>query len=200
MATDLIYGREDVFRREYYPGYSEVLPVPYYGEDIGTEACTIIPMIYGGPVEVGPRARLWKYRGYKEKGTMALNRARLVEITLRMERGEDILEELDTRARTINHPVTKGSGSLGIGVNEAPRGTNVHMARVDDGRITYYKAMPATMWSIPAIGKATEGFHHKWAQWVMRSYDPCISCATHYIIVRDGRIVERYTDRQGGPV
>ena len=201
MATDLIYGRSDVFRREYYPEYSEVLPVPYYGEDIGAEACTIIPMIKGGPVEVGPRARLWKFRSYKEKGTMALNRARLIEITLRRDRAEEILEKLDTRARTINQPVTKGSGRLGIGVNEAPRGTNVHMTKVEDGRITFYKAMPATMWSIPAIGKATEGFHHRWAQWVMRSYDPCISCATHFIIVQDGRVVDRYSDsRGGGPV
>ncbi|CAJ37266.1 coenzyme F420 hydrogenase subunit alpha [Methanocella arvoryzae] len=200
MATDLIYGRSDVFRREYYPDYSEVLPVPYYGEDIGVEACTIIPMIKGGPVEVGPRARLWKFRGYNAKGTMALNRARLIEITIRLDRAEEILEKLDTRARTINQPVTKGSGRLGIGVNEAPRGTNVHMAKVEDGRISFYKAMPATMWSIPAIGKATEGFHHRWAQWVMRSYDPCISCATHFIIVHDGRVVDRYSDSRGGPV
>lgn len=198
MATDLIYGRSDVYRREYYKGYSEMLPVPFYGEDIGTEACTVIPMINGGPVEVGPRARLWKYRGYHEKGTMALNRARLEEITIRRDRAEEILKKLDTRARTVNQPITKGSGQLGIGVNEAPRGTNVHMARVEDGRITFYKAMPATMWSIPAIGRATEGYHHKWAQWVMRSYDPCISCATHYIIVQDGHVVDRYSDSRGG--
>lgn len=197
MATDLIYGRSDIFSREYYPGYSEVLPVQFYGEEIGTEACTVIPMINGGPVEVGPRARLWKYRGYQEKGAMAINRARLEEITIRRDRAEEILQELRTTARTINKPVTNGSGRLGIGVNEAPRGTNVHMARVEEGRITEYKAMPATMWSIPAIGKGTEGFHHRWAQWVMRAYDPCISCATHYIVVREGKVLESYTDRQG---
>lgn len=198
MATDLIYGRSDIFRREYYPGYSEVLPVQFYGEKIGEEACTIIPMINGGPVEVGPRARLWKYHGFKEKGAMAINYARLEEISLRRDRAEEILQDLRTTARTINKPITNGSGRLGIGVNEAPRGTNVHMARVEDGRITQYRAMPATMWSIPAIGKGTEGFHHKWAQWVMRAYDPCISCATHYIIVRDGKIVGEYSDRQEG--
>jgi coenzyme F420 hydrogenase subunit alpha len=65
------------------------------------------------------------------------------------------------------------------------------MTRVDDGRITWYKAMPATMWNIPVIGKATEGFHHKWAQWVMRAYDPCISCATHVIVMHEGEVIEQ---------
>ncbi len=191
MATDLIYGRSDVFADEYLPDYSEVLPLDYYGEEVGTEACTVIPMLNGKPVEVGPVARLSKYRNRHETGTMALDRARLEEISIRRERAVQILESLDTRARTINVPVTRGSGKLGIGVNEAPRGTNVHMARIEDGRITGYKAWPATMWNIPVIGKATEGFHHKWAQWVMRGYDPCISCATHVIVMHEGKVVER---------
>jgi coenzyme F420 hydrogenase subunit alpha len=198
MATDLIYGKSSAFQREYWPGYSEMLPVNYYGEQIGLEACSIIPMLNGLPVEVGPLARLRKFRGYPGKGTMALNRARLEEITIRCDRAEQILRGLNTRSRTINRPVTNGSGRLGIGVNEAPRGTNVHMVRVKDGRITEYKALPATKWNIPVIGKATEGFHHRWAQWVMRSYDPCISCATHVIVVRDGEVLERRTIRPAG--
>lgn len=190
MATDLIFGRSDVFESDYYPYYSELLPANYYGKDIGVEACTRIPLLHGKIVEVGPIARLWKFKGWKEKGTMALNRARLTEITLRVERGLEILRELNTRAHTLNRPVTYGVGRIGIGVNEAPRGTNVHITRVEDGRITFYKAMPATMWNIATIGKSTEGFHYKWAQWVMRSYDPCISCATHMIVMREGRIIE----------
>jgi coenzyme F420 hydrogenase subunit alpha len=191
MATDLIYGRSSVFMHDYLPGYSEALPLDYYGREFGTDACTVIPMLNGKPVEVGPVARLRKYRKLREMGTMALDRARLEEITMRRDRAAQILEELDTRARTLNAPVTTGTGRLGIGVNEAPRGTNVHMVRVEDGRIAWYKAMPATMWNMPIIGRATEGFHHKWAQWVMRSYDPCISCATHVIVLHEGEVVER---------
>ncbi|HUL62742.1 MAG TPA: coenzyme F420 hydrogenase subunit alpha [Methanocella sp.] len=191
MATDLIYGRSGVFTRDYLPHFSEALPLEFYGEGVGAEACTVIPLLQGKPVEVGPVARLSKYRGLRARGTLALDRARLEEITLRHDRAAGILKELDTRARTLNAPVTVGSGRLGIGVNEAPRGTNVHMVRVEDGRITWYKALPATMWNIPVIGRATEGFHHKWAQWVMRAYDPCISCATHVIVVHEGEVVER---------
>jgi coenzyme F420 hydrogenase subunit alpha len=198
MATDLIYGRSDVYEEEYYPHYSELLPANYYGKEIGVEACTMIPMIKGKIIEVGPRARLWKLRGYKEKGTMALNRARLEEISIRIDRGLEILKRLNTRAHTLNKPVSYGTGRLGIGINEAPRGTNVHMVRVEDGRITYYKALPATTWNIPVIGKATEGFHYKWAQWVMRSYDPCISCATHMLVINDGKIIEERWMRPGG--
>jgi coenzyme F420 hydrogenase subunit alpha len=191
MATDLIYGRSSVFEHDYLPGYSEVLPLDYYGREFGPDACTVIPLMNGKPVEVGPVARLRKYKKLQEKGTMALDRARLEEITLRRDRAVQILEELDTRARTLNAPVTVETGRLGIGVNEAPRGTNVHMVRVEDGRIAWYKAMPATMWNMPIIGRAAEGFHHKWAQWVMRSYDPCISCATHVIVLHEGEVVER---------
>ncbi len=198
MATDLIYGRSDVYEEEYYPHYSELLPATYSGKEIGAEACTMIPMIKGKIIEVGPRARLWKFRGYKEKGTLALNRARLEEISIRVERGMEILRRLDTRAQTLNKPVSYGTGRLGIGINEAPRGTNVHMVRVEDGRIPYYKAMPATMWSTPVIGKATEGFHYKWAQWVMRSYDPCISCATHVLVIHKGEVIGEGWMRPGG--
>ncbi len=198
MATDLIYGSSDVFREEYYPRYSEVLPANYYGKDIGVEACTVIPMLGGKPVDVGPVARLSKFKGYKGRGTVALDRARLEEISIRVERGLDILRQLDTRAKTLNRPTSQGTGELGIGVNEAPRGTNVHMVRVEDGRITFYKAMPATMWNIPIIGRAAEGFHYKWAQWVMRSYDPCISCATHMLVIRDGDVIDEWWQRPGG--
>jgi coenzyme F420 hydrogenase subunit alpha len=90
MATDLIYGRSSVFTHDYLQGYSEVLPLNYYGEGIGVEACTVIPMIKGSPVEVGPVARLQKYRKLKDTGTMALDRARLIEISLRRDRGADI--------------------------------------------------------------------------------------------------------------
>jgi coenzyme F420 hydrogenase subunit alpha len=197
MATDLIYGRSDVYENEYYPHFSELLPASYYGKEIGVEACTMIPLIKGKIIEVGPRARLWKFRGYKEKGTIALNVARLEEISIRIDRGLEILKQLNTRAHTLNKPVSYGTGRLGIGVNEAPRGTNVHMVRVEDGRITYYKALPATTWSTPVIGKATEGSHYKWAQWVMRSYDPCISCATHMLVVNNGNVVEDRLIRPG---
>ncbi len=200
MATDLIYGRSDVFEHDYYPGLSEVLPVIYYGEAVGAEASTTIPMINKKIVEVGPLARLTKFKGYKEKGTMALNRARLDEIDIRAVRAVELLKELDVRANTLTRTSTGGDGKLGIGVNEAPRGTNVHFARVKDGRIIYYKAIPATMWSIPVMGKATEGYHYKWAQWVMRSYDPCISCATHVIVLNKGNILEeRWLSATGGP-
>ncbi len=199
MATDLIYGRSDVFEKDYFPYYSEMLPANYYGPAIGVEACTVIPMINKKVVEVGPRARMWKFRGSKEKGSMAINRARLEEISIRIDRGVEILRKLDTRAKTLNKPVSTGTGKLGIGVNEAPRGTNVHLARVEDGRITSYKAMPATMWSIPAIGMSTEGFHYKWAQWVMRSYDPCISCATHVLVMREGKLIDEQVITPGMP-
>ncbi len=43
------------------------------------EACTGIPLYDGQPVEVGPRARLVKFRHYDEKGTVGQNIAREME-------------------------------------------------------------------------------------------------------------------------
>ncbi|MCD1296136.1 coenzyme F420 hydrogenase subunit alpha [Methanocella sp. CWC-04] len=202
MSTDIIYGRSEVYENEYHPGFSEVLPVDYHGEEIGVDASTVIPLINGKIIEVGPRARLKKYGKkipdeYTKKGCVTINRARLKEIEIRIERGIEILQQLETTAPTITNPGVTGTGKLGIGVNEAPRGTNVHMAKVLDGRITWYKSIPATMWNIPVIGRASEGYHYKWAQWVMRAYDPCISCATHMVVINDGKIVDEQIVRPG---
>ncbi|RPJ32965.1 MAG: coenzyme F420 hydrogenase subunit alpha, partial [Planctomycetaceae bacterium] len=62
-------------------------------------------------------------------------------------------------------------------------GVNVHTAKVKDGKITYYNCLVATTWNIPTVGKACEGQHYKWAEYVVRAYDPCVSCATHVIVV-----------------
>ena len=35
------------------------------------------------------------------------------------------------------------------------------------------------------MGPATEGFHHEFGPHVIRAYDPCLSCATHVIVVDD---------------
>ena len=35
------------------------------------------------------------------------------------------------------------------------------------------------------MGMATEGNHYDYAPDVIRAYDPCLSCATHMIVVDD---------------
>ena len=97
----------------------------------------------------------------------------------------NILDELDTSANTMADFDPRGTGKLGIGAIEAPRGTDVHMGVVKDGRIQYYNALVPTTWNIPTMGPATEGFHSDWGAHVIRAYDPCLSCASHVMVVDD---------------
>ena len=187
LATDETYGN----REKLDPSkIEEMAPEFHYGEVL--EACNRPPKYDGDFVEVGPRARAEVFRGYKKKGTIAQQIARTEETLLQYERVIELLEELNTDAKTLEKPVYR-DGS-GFGVYEAPRGTDLHMAKVgEDGRIKWYNLIVPTTWNMPTIGYATEGFHYKYAELVVRGYDPCLSCATHLIVLRDEeRVYESY--------
>jgi coenzyme F420 hydrogenase subunit alpha len=202
MATDMEYGNADLFESEYFNRFTEITPRSYYPNlDVGMEACTTIPLIGGKTVEGGPKARLTRFHnfGAKEcgkfdpKGAMAINIARALEIKYAFARTKELIEQLDTTAPTKTTPPAAGGDGKNLGVfsSEAPRGVNVHTARVKDGKITYYNCLVATTWNIPTVGKACEGQNYKWAEYVVRAYDPCVSCATHMIVVNnDGKVIK----------
>ena len=161
------------------------MPESWYDDpEIGKRACSTIPLYDGRNVEVGPRARLVEFQGFKDKGVVAQHIARALEMKTALARALNILDKLNTSARVRVDYDGRGSGKLGLGVIEAPRGTNIHMAKVENGKIQYYNALVPTTWNIPTIGQATEGYHHKYGPHVVRAYDPCLSCATH-VIVKD---------------
>jgi sulfhydrogenase subunit alpha len=81
----------------------------------------------------------------------------------------------------------------GAGASEAPRGLLYHRYKIDDqGLITFAKIVPPTAQNLPRIEadlfalsplllkmgqeEATLAAEH-----LIRSYDPCISCATHFL-------------------
>jgi coenzyme F420 hydrogenase subunit alpha len=78
---------------------------------------------------------------------MAINIARAMEIPLALERARELITQLDTTADTINKPPEAGGDgkTLGVAANEAPRGVNVHTAKVKDGKVTYYNCLVATI-------------------------------------------------------
>jgi coenzyme F420 hydrogenase subunit alpha len=97
----------------------------------------------------------------------------------------EALDALDTAASARADYDPRGTGELGFGIIEGPRGTNAHMAQVENGKIKFYSAIVPTTWNIPTMGPATEGFHHEFGPHVIRAYDPCLSCATHVMVVDD---------------
>ncbi len=183
FASDVIYGKRDFFDLD---RFTEIVPEIWYDDpEVGKRACTTIPLYDGLNVETGPRARVDKFANYKEKGVVAQHLSRAREMKTYLSRAIAILDELDTSANTLADFDPRGTGKLGIGVIEAPRGTDIHMATVKDGKTQFYSALVPTTWNIPTMGPATEGFHHEWGPHVIRAYDPCLSCATHVMVVDD---------------
>ncbi len=201
MATDLHYGNADLFEQEYFYRFTEITPRSWYPKaEVGEECCTTVPLIGGKSVEGGPKARMTRFAGFgakdcgrfDAKGAMAINIARAMEVPLKVAKARELITQLDTTKPTMNKPPESGGDGMRLGVapQEAPRGVNVHTAKVKDGKITYYNCLVATTWNIPTVGKATEGQHYKWAEYVVRAYDPCVSCATHMIVIDEaGKVV-----------
>ncbi|MBR0473261.1 MAG: coenzyme F420 hydrogenase subunit alpha [Methanosphaera sp.] len=153
---------------------------------IGKTACSQIPLYENTPVETGPRARADKYRKFKDKGVKAQHLARAQEMLNAADCIIDLIDKVDPSAQTMAKYTLEGTNRLGVGVIEGPRGTNLHTVKISpEGYITDYNAIVPTTWNIPTMGLATEGTHYKYAPDVIRAYDPCLSCATHMIVVDD---------------
>ena len=182
MAVDPLYGSNDFDMDK----FSEVLPEAWYDDpEIGTKACSVIPLWEGTNVETGPRARMEKYQGFKGKGVIAQHVARADEMLKNYDACLEALDAIDPAASARADYDPRGTGELGFGIIEGPRGTNAHMAKVVDGKTAFYSAIVPTTWNIPTMGPATEGFHHEFGPHVIRAYDPCLSCATHVMVVDD---------------
>ena len=182
MAVDPLYGSNDFDMDK----FSEVLPEAWYDDpEIGTKACSVIPLWEGTNVETGPRARMEKYQGFKGKGVIAQHVARADEMLKNYDACLEALDAIDPAASARADYDPRGTGELGFGIIEGPRGTNAHMAKVVDGKTAFYLAIVPTTWNIPTMGPATEGFHHEFGPHVIRAYDPCLSCATHVMVVDD---------------
>jgi coenzyme F420 hydrogenase subunit alpha len=183
VATHQLYGDRTKFDLD---RFTEILPETWYDDpEIAKRACSTIPLYDGLNVEVGPRARAEVFHGFKDRGVVAQHVARAIEMKAALSKAIDLLSELDTSAPVMADFEINGTGKLGIGAIEGPRGMDVHMAKVENSKTQFYSALVPTTWNIPTMGPATEGFHHEFGPHVIRAYDPCLSCATHVIVVDD---------------
>lgn len=67
----------------------------------------------------------------------------------------------------------------GWAANEAPRGTLVHIVRVKERKVRFFKMLVPTSWNMPTAGLALAGSPWQLAEFIVRGYDPCMSCASH---------------------
>ncbi|MDV0447513.1 NAD-reducing hydrogenase HoxS subunit beta [Methanosarcinaceae archaeon Ag5] len=190
LATSLTYRDRSLYN---HADTVEVSPFEVFPKEVALHACTNVPKYKGSLVEVGPRARMAKFQGFKEQGTLGIHKARALEMCHYAPRALDLLDALNTNgAPRSESPIVGDGEKVGVGPFEAARGHNVHTAVIDrSGRIVDYTAIVATTWNIPIIGEATIGQHYKFAEHVARAYDPCVSCATHMIVKdQDDKVID----------
>ena len=177
FATDKFYGGEVNIEDFSFQLPQEILP-----EDLKGRATNLFPLYKGQMVETGPRARKALFSGYKPKGGVKeLHILRGEENLEALSRIKELLEKGKFNGELWNRQAPTGDGeSLGVGVHEAPRGTNVHAVKVDKaGKILYYKIVVPTEINFFAVSKALEGERQEHSEFIVRAYDPCIVCAAH---------------------
>ncbi len=131
--------------------------------------------------------------GYAQQ-TLLFHWARLIELIAASECAADALEE-DLSGQKFPEPLERQAGE-GVGIVEASRGTLTHHYACDDnGQITMANIVVATIQNNPAMemgiqkvakdyikpGVEVDDSIFNLMEMVIRSYDPCLSCATHAI-------------------
>jgi sulfhydrogenase subunit alpha len=94
------------------------------------------------------------------------------------------------------HPLLKLNAGEGAGASEAPRGLLYHRYKIDEqGRVLFAKIVPPTAQNLPRIEEDLFALAPQLvelpleqatltAEKLVRAYDPCISCATHFLKMR----------------
>jgi coenzyme F420 hydrogenase subunit alpha len=154
------------------------------------DACQPVPLYDGQPVEVGAAARLTRFRKFGGKGTIGQMIARQMEYSEALHELTDCVDRLDPAGKVLADTIPPGNGRFGWATNEAPRGTLVHMVRVRNRKVESFRMAVPTSWNMTVAGMALTGAPWQLAELIIRGYDPCLSCATHLIVLDgDDRIV-----------
>ncbi len=117
--------------------------------------------------------------------------ARAVELVQYYEEAIQIVEAYDPQGPA--HVELKLKAGEGAGASEAPRGLLDHRYKIDEnGLVQFAKITPPTAQNLPRIEadlfamapkivKMPEAEATRTAEHLVRAYDPCISCATHFL-------------------
>lgn len=118
------------------------------------------------------------------------NLAQAIEIMHSVDHAIEILEKTEFQKEEIVKP-SKLSGE-GVGVIEAPRGTLYYWLGISDGKIRYANLVIPTAQNllnmrqdirqiVDALLDQGEEAIRKEAEKLIRAYDPCMSCASHFL-------------------
>jgi len=160
-----------------------------------------------------------KLFGRPAQQTLLFHWARLIELVSAAEHVIQLLEDPEITSENTRAPVEPRAGR-GVGVVEASRGTLIHDYEADEnGMVKDVNLIVATCQNNAAInlavkkaakdlikgGKYDQGTLNK-IEMVIRPYDPCLSCATHYlpgriaikldVLTSDGQVIGTMTNYQ----
>jgi NAD-reducing hydrogenase large subunit len=151
-------------------------------------------------------------KGVPIHATLAYHWARMIEVVHCIEVIEALLDDPEILAGELMAAGPRRRG--GVGVIEAPRGTQIHHNEVgDDDLVTLCNLIVATTHNNQAMNEAvrsvareyidgrelTEGLLNH-IEVAIRAYDPCLSCATHALgqmplhvalVGPDGALIDR---------
>jgi len=104
----------------------------------------------------------------------------------------DIIEQVLFRDEIVSGPAraeyTFEEGKLGVGITEAPRGENVHFVLTGrDMRAYRWKVRAPTYANLHVLPKILIGQDVKYANIIVLSLDPCLSCTDRLVLVKEVR-------------
>ncbi|ADL50912.1 nickel-dependent hydrogenase large subunit [Clostridium cellulovorans] len=148
------------------------------------------------PLEVGPLARQWISGEYKN-GVSTMDRT--IARVLEAKKICDILDKLIDRVKltpTVQEKWEIPDSAKGIGLRDTTRGALGHWINIEGKKIANYNIITPSGWNISPtdlmgrngvvekalIGTFVEDVKNPYElSRIIRSFDPCVSCATHII-------------------
>jgi sulfhydrogenase subunit alpha len=120
------------------------------------------------------------------------NLAQAIEISYFIKRIIEILENLELRKEENKCEIKDGEG---ISATEAPRGILYHHYKIENGRIKFANIITPTAQNLADIEESIKKFVYvladkskdrvtSFVEKLVRAYDPCISCASHFLEVK----------------
>ena len=124
--------------------------------------------------------------------------ARAIELIVAFEEAIEIITQYN-RVPDVSRIPYKPKAGQGCHATEAPRGLIYHRYRIgDDGLIAEAKIVPPTSQNqpqieadlrayVPKVVSLTDAEATRRCEHMIRNYDPCISCATHFLKLKIDR-------------
>ncbi|AOT69426.1 nickel-dependent hydrogenase large subunit [Geosporobacter ferrireducens] len=154
------------------------------------------PRYEGNPMEVGPLARMWLSGNYT-RGISTMDRiiARVLEVGKIIEIMEGLLERVEFKPTQQGRYAFPGEAK-GKGLIDTTRGALGHWVTTQDEGIQNYGIITPTAWNLsPEDSRGLKGVVEKALIGttiedlkkpveigrIVRSFDPCVSCATHVL-------------------